>query len=88
MIEGTTSTGFAFSISEEALNNMELLDAMAEMRDGDHLSMSKICLMLLGPEQRQRLYDHLRGESGNVPIDAVSRELMEIFNAKGAGGKN
>lgn len=30
MIDGKTSTGFAFTIPRERLDNMELLDALAE----------------------------------------------------------
>lgn len=88
MITGKTSSGFAFSISDEALDNMELLDAIADTCDGKVLAVSKVCRLLLGDEQRKRLYDHLRSESGSVPSGAVSKELLEIFNAGGKETKN
>lgn len=36
MIEGKTKSGFAYQLSDDAMNNMELVDAMAELDDGGH----------------------------------------------------
>ena len=43
MIEGKTKSGFAYSISDENVNNMELLDALAEAEDGNPLRSAKCC---------------------------------------------
>lgn len=85
---GTTQSGFAFSIPEENLDNMELLDALAELNENDPLQVSTVCRLLLGKDQRRRLYDHLRTPAGNVPIQAVTEAIGEIFNACGDAGKN
>lgn len=87
-ISGTLSCGLNYEISRQVLNNMELVDALAEMRDGDALMMSKITQMLLGTEQRKALYDCLRLEDGRVPTKGVETALMEIFEAFGDSGKN
>lgn len=88
MITGKTKTGFAFSLPESTLDNMELLDAVAETDEGNPLAVSRLCLQLLGKAQRKQLYDHLRDEKGRVPAQAVSRELVEILEAFGKEGKN
>lgn len=35
MIKGETKTGFAFELEEAVLDNMELVDALAEMQEDD-----------------------------------------------------
>ena len=87
MIEGQTSTGFAFSIDETVLDNMELLDAIAESEE-DPIGISRVCVLLLGKDGRRQLYDHLRQEDGRVPVEAVSQAMVEIFHAGGNKGKN
>ena len=47
------------------------------------LLMPKLCKMLLGEEQKKRLYDHLRSEDGRVPIEATTNAIQEIFNSPG-----
>ena len=86
MITGTTSSGFDYSISDEAANDMELFDLFAEA-DQNPLVLPPLINRLLGSEQKKRLYDHLRNERGIVPIDKVGDELIEMLNGGGAAGK-
>ncbi len=74
-----TSTGFVYSINENALNNFELLDLFAEV-DENPLLLPKVLTMLLGKEGKQALYDHVRLEDGTVPADKISNELLEIMS--------
>ena len=46
MIDGKTSTGFAFTIPRERLDNMELLDALAEADNGNVLAVSNAVTLL------------------------------------------
>lgn len=85
---GTTQSGFAFAIPAENLDNMELLDALAELDENDPLQISRVCVLLLGKAQRKKLYDHLRAPAGNVPIKDVAAAIGEIFTACGDAGKN
>ena len=81
---GTTKSGFKFSIKESAIDDMELVDLLARSAE-DFLALPAIIKKLLGDDQKKKLYDHLKTENGNVPIEAVSNELQEIFelcNAK------
>lgn len=76
-----TGSGFEFEIAETTLNNMELVDALAEADEGNHLAISRVCTLLLGKEQKKKLYDHVRLEDGSVPIDAVTNILVEIISS-------
>ena len=83
MIEGKLKSGFEYKIEDYVLDNMELLDAIAEV-DQNPMVLSKVLKMLMGDEQRKKLYDHLRDpKKGNVPIVAVSDAVAEIFSGSG-----
>lgn len=84
----TTKSGFCCEIDPEVLNNMELVDALAEVQNGNSLAYPTVCLLILGKETRTRLYNHLRNEAGRVPPGDVDRELTEIMNALGQPAKN
>lgn len=87
MLKGKTKSGFAFEIQDERLNNMELLDALAELDAGDSTRISRVLKMLFSSEKKRALYEHLRTPVGTVPIEAVVAELEEIF-ASGQQAKN
>ena len=88
MIEGKTRGGFAFSLKESAMDDMELVDALAEASSDNPLEISRVVRLLLGDEQRKRLYEFLRGDDGVVPASRVSETIVEIFTAAGSAGKN
>lgn len=79
MIEGKTKSGFKYKIPEENLNNYELVETLGEIEENP-LLISRTVNLLLGKEQSNKLKDHLRTESGIVPTDKISEEIMEIFN--------
>ena len=90
MLTGVTSSGFNYEIADDRLNNMELIDAIAEYDDlagaeGEEanvelaLILSKLCRLLLGHQQKKKLYDHLREPGGNVPPLKVAAEVMDII---------
>lgn len=86
MLTGVTGSGFNYEIADERINNMELVDALAEFDavedDGEMtLIMSRVCTLLLGSKQKAKLYDHLRASAGNVPIDKVINEVKEIISS-------
>jgi len=81
MIEGKTKSGFEYQIPEENLNNYELVETLGELEENP-LLISKTVDLLLGKEQKKKLKDHLRTESGTVPTDKMSEEIMEIFNSQ------
>jgi hypothetical protein len=88
VIKGETASGFSFAIPASNLDNMELIDAIASLNDADPLAMSKVIVLLLGKDQRKKLYDHVRRKDGTVPAEAVSKEMAEIFTLSNTAVKN
>lgn len=88
MLTGTLSCGFAFSVPEDIRDDMELLDALAEIQEGDPVAMSRVTEMILGKDQKKALYNALRNERGRVSVTAVSGAITEIFQQMGEAGKN
>ena len=80
MLSGKTKSGFEFSISDESLDNMELIETLAGV-DSNPLLLPRLVSQLLGEDQKQELYNHLRTNSGVVPVSKVSDEIMEIFQS-------
>lgn len=87
MINGTTKTGFAFLVDKNALNDMELVDILADDTVDESFRMSRLVKKLLPGDQRKALYDHVR-VNGRVPVDAVIAEVEDIFGAMEQQGKN
>lgn len=88
MICGKTATGFAFKVPKNVLDNMELVDTLAEMQEDNPLAVSAVVRLLLGEVQRKALYDHLRAPDGRVPIVAVTDAVKDVFAALGSPAKN
>lgn len=82
MISGVTKNGFAFEITDERVDNMELIDALADIDGGNLLAVSKVLTLLLGPEQKKKMYDFVRTEDGIVSAQTVSEMIVEILAAK------
>lgn len=82
MISGVTKNGFAFEITDERVDNMELIDALADIDDGNLLAVSKVLTLLLGPEQKKKMYDFVRTEDGIVSAQTVSEMIVEILATK------
>lgn len=87
-VSGKTSNGFMFEINPLVMDNMELVDVLAEMNDDNPLAVSKVCRMVLGDVQKKALYDFLRTSDNRVPVAEVCTSIMEIFQAVGGKGKN
>lgn len=93
MITGKTSTGFAFAIPENKLQDMRVIRALAEtMKTPDESdpfvqlrAVDDLGNLILGAEKYQKLLDHVTTEDGRQPPDAVSKELGEILAAFNQG---
>ncbi len=83
-----TKSGFAADIDKECLDDMELVDALADLYNDDGLAVSRVASKLFTPEQKKGLYERLRNDKGRVPVKAFADEITEIFNKLGKMGKN
>ena len=82
MVQGRTSSGFAFSVDPEAIRDMRFIEAAADSEENS-LLLPKVITMALGKEQKERLYLHVQNEAGRVPAEDVSREFGEIMDCLG-----
>lgn len=91
MVTGKTSTGFDFRFDETALDDMRLIDTLSESVDESAgemvqvMAISKLLTLLIGKEQKDRLYKHIgsRNENGRVPSMQLRAELDEIIKQAG-----
>lgn len=88
MKKGTLKNGFEFEVDEKVMDDMEFIDLLAEADDGNPLQFSKAALILLGKDQRKRLYDSIRAEDGRVLPEVFGEVFYELVEALGEEGKN
>ena len=81
MIDGVTDSGFKFSIEEEALDDIEFIETLADISHGDNSKLPTFLVQFLGPEQKARLYDHCRDDKGRARLSKVQAEIAGIFEA-------
>ena len=80
-------SGLNLNVSDSAFDNMELLDDLVEVDEGNAFAISRIVRRVLDDENRKKLYDHLRVD-GVTPVTKVVEAMKEIFDKMGADGKN
>ncbi|MBR4291678.1 MAG: hypothetical protein IKT52_13740 [Oscillospiraceae bacterium] len=88
MAKCETRTGFVCELPENVMDNMELLDVMADDSIAVGFRASTAVKLILGAEQRKKLYDHLRTSDGRVPVAAVEEAVEDIIKSFGENGKN
>lgn len=80
-------SGLNLSINDGVMDNMELLDDLVEVDEGNAFAISRIVRRVLDDENRKKLYDHLRVD-GITPVSRVVDAMKEIFDKLGVEGKN
>ncbi len=78
-MQGTTKSGFKFEVNEEAVKSMEFIDLVAEL-DEKPMLIGKVVKFMLGDEQKEKLYKHVRGDKKYTPAKDVDKEVNEIFD--------
>lgn len=82
MKEGTTSTGFAYTIEDERLDDYETFELLCELDEGKTAVLPKVIKALLGDEQEKALRAHLKARDGRVSTTAMMAEVSEILNGE------
>lgn len=85
---GTTSTGFEFAVDANAFDDMRVIDIMSASMSPNASNierisgMTKIGDVVLGADQKERLYAHIaQNNGGRIPMAVYEAELTEIMNA-------
>lgn len=86
--KGTLKNGFEYEIDDEIMDDMEMVEAVAEAQGENPLAVATVIKMALGEDQKKRLYDYIRNDKGRVPVQEAVESLTEMFEALGDDGKN
>lgn len=84
LLKGKTAAGFEYQVDPDTLNDMELMENLAEV-DNNPLLLPKVVRAVLGDSQKKALYDHYRDEKGKVPATAISAAFVEILSTNNQG---
>lgn len=78
MIEVKTESGFECKINENVLDNVEIIDILVEVDEGNPTHIGRAAKKLLR-EDAARLYDHVRTDDDRVPVEALTKEMADII---------
>lgn len=78
-MQGKTSSGFKFEVNEDAVKSMEFIDLIDDL-DKKPTMIGKVVKFMLGEDQKEKLYKHVRGDKKFTPAEDVNKEVEEIFN--------
>ncbi len=87
MVKGVTKSGFKFELDDEAMDDLEFVELLAES-DMNPSVIPQIVKTILGEKQYAELKEHLRNDKGRIPMSAVDEALTEMFEAAGESVKN
>ncbi len=74
------SCGFEANVDEEAINDVDMLEDLNDLREGDVTAFVRILKLFgLEKEERNALYQTLKNENGRAPIDKLMEQVNEIF---------
>ena len=77
-MKGYLDNGFEFELDENKLDDARFFEELSHIEDNP-FSMFKIIEMMLGKEQKERLYKHLETEDGRVPVGDLEAAVTEMF---------
>ena len=78
-IKGTTRHGFEYEFDSENVD-MEFIDLIGELTENPTV-IGKILMMMLGRDQKKKLYDFLRDEKGHVPPEKTMEAFLDIMRS-------
>ena len=81
MRKGKTESGFEYESDEGSLDDYELLEMLCQIDEGEIAPIFKMVNRLLGKEQKEKLMEHIRDQSGRVSATKMINETMGIINA-------
>jgi hypothetical protein len=87
-MKGKTSTGFKFEIPDEALDDMEVLDALIDLDAGEPSGLKTAMIGLIGADGKKALYEHCKKENGRVSVELVMNEFKQILESMPKSAKN
>ncbi len=84
----TLEDGFQIEVKENAFDDMETLDILVRLDEGDAFAMPKLCNKIFISENKKKIYDHCRSKDGRVPIKEFTEIIRQIMTNLGDKEKN
>lgn len=78
--KGKTAEGFEYAIMADAADDMEILEGLEAIDDGDPYQISHVLERLLGKDQKKALYDFYREKFGKVRITTMLEVIDHLFD--------
>lgn len=75
-----TKSGFECEFEPKKVNDMRVIDALASLDKGNPLALSILCDLVFDEQAKENLYKHCENEEHQVPIDVITKEIVEIFS--------
>lgn len=83
-----TSEGLEINVRKDAFDDMEALEVLTDLVDGNPFAIPKVCNLIMDKEEKKKLYDFYRAEDGKVHVEKFISVLTEIMNSLGETEKN
>lgn len=78
-MKGTTKSGFVYNIKKETFDDIEILEAVCGIERGDLQQIPFLISKILGEEQKQKYYEHLKRKFGRAKVSIIDEELTAIM---------
>ena len=76
--------GLKLEVDNGALDDIEVLDMLDEINEGNPFKVKKLLVALIGKEAWNDVAEHLRGEDGRVSASATAEFMVSVMEAIGA----
>lgn len=87
MIEVETH-GLKLTVNENAANDMNYVEMLGELDDGNILVFPKLCKLLFGKEQYAQILDAIKTDDGRAPVTDMVDFFSEVMSKAGGNLKN
>lgn len=83
-----TAEGLEIEVKKDAFDDMEALETLTDLVDGNPFAITKVCNLIMSKEEKKKVYDFYRGEDGKVHVETFVNVLTQIMNLLGEKEKN
>ena len=83
-----TSEGLEINVKDDAFNDMEALEVLTDLVDGNPFAIPKVCNLIMDKDEKKKLYDFYRAKDGKVHVEKFVEVLTEIMLSLGNKEKN
>lgn len=84
-----TSLGINLDVPEEAFDDFKVVEALADLEDGNSLAIARLCRLLFTKEQMKEIYSAIEKQNnGKRPVTAFTTFIVEVMTGLKDGKKS